>query len=206
MYIDPTVGGFLGIDAHALITGFLYFLYSLGTYAAVRQGILKRQWLWVTAALDIMFAAILARVTEGQTSPSFALFLFAVIAAGSWSELNGTIVVTSACVVMYLVAMAFGTRAPTSIHLMRAGYFAIAGYLVIFFGQQRANFERRLRNLETAAERQNIARSLHDGYIQSLAGVNMRLESCRDMLAERSNQGGAGGNHRAPASDRSGIR
>lgn len=182
MYIDPTVGGFMGIDSYALVTGFLYFLYSLVIYFAVRLRLLKRQWLWISATLDIAFATVLARVTEGQTSPSFALFLFAVIAAGCWSDLLGTALVTLACVTMYLVAIALGPRELTNFHLMRAGYFAIAGYLIIFFGQQRANFENRLRDLEMAADHQNIARSLHDGYIQSLAGVNLRLESCRDML------------------------
>ena len=185
MYIDPTVGGFLGIDSYALVTGFSYFSYSLAVYFAVRQGLINRQRLWITAALDIAFATILARATEGQTSPSFALFLFAVIAAGCWSDLNGTILVTGTCVIMYLVAIAVGPREVTNLHLMRAGYFAIAGYLIIFFGQQRANLENRLRDLETNAERQNIARSLHDGYIQSLAGVNLRLESCRDMLISK---------------------
>jgi signal transduction histidine kinase len=69
-----------------------------------------------------------------------------------------------------------------SVYLMRAVYLAIAGYLIGFFGQQRVNFERRLRELETDAERETIARSLHDGYLQALAAVSLRLESCRDML------------------------
>ncbi len=182
MYIDPNVGGFLAIGSYALMTGLSYFLYSLTVYFVVSRGLAKRQWLWITAALDIAFAAVLTGVTEGQTSPSLALFLFAVIAAGCWSDLRGTVLVTVACVTMYLVALAFSSREPTNFYIMRAAYFAIAGYLIVFFGQQRANYEKRVRDLETAAERRNIARSLHDGYIQSLAGVNLRLESCRDML------------------------
>ena len=31
-------------------------------------------------------------------------------------------------------------------------------------------------------ERQNIARSLHDGYVQALAGVTLRLGTCRELL------------------------
>ncbi len=182
MYIDPTIGGFLKIDSYALITGFCYFLYSAAVYLAVRRGFPKRQWLVVTALLDILFATVLTRLTEAETSPSFAFFLFAIIAAGCWSNLRATVLVTLACVTMYLLAIALGPNPVGNLYLMRAGYFAIAGYLIIFFGQQRAIMEHRMGELENAAERQNIARSLHDGYIQALAGVNLKLESCRDML------------------------
>ena len=68
---------------------------------------------------------------------------------------------------------------------MRAVYLAIAGYLVGFFAQQRANYEARVRELEAQAERQSIARMLHDSYVQSLAGVNLRLESCRELLRRK---------------------
>ena len=50
------------------------------------------------------------------------------------------------------------------------------------FGQLRTKFESRLRELETVEERQNIARSLHDGYVQALAGVTLRLGTCRELL------------------------
>jgi signal transduction histidine kinase len=65
---------------------------------------------------------------------------------------------------------------------MRAVYLAIVGYLIGFFGQQRVDFECRLSELEKEAEREAIARSLHDGYLQALGGISLRLESCHDML------------------------
>jgi signal transduction histidine kinase len=65
---------------------------------------------------------------------------------------------------------------------MRSAYLAIIGYLVGFIGEQRARFEARVRDLETAAERHAIARALHDGYVQALAGVNLRLEACRVLM------------------------
>jgi two-component system, NarL family, nitrate/nitrite sensor histidine kinase NarX len=43
-------------------------------------------------------------------------------------------------------------------------------------------FEVHLRKLESIAERHEIARSLHDGYVQALAGINLRLESCREIV------------------------
>jgi signal transduction histidine kinase len=68
-------------------------------------------------------------------------------------------------------------------YAMRAVYLALAGYVIGFFSQSHMEFEAHLRELESIAQRQKIARSLHDGYIQALAGVNLRLESCRDILA-----------------------
>jgi signal transduction histidine kinase len=91
---------------------------------------------------------------------------------------------------LYILVIAF-SNGLTSDYLMRAVYLAMAGFVIGFFGQQRANFETRLRALEAAAEREAIARSLHDGYIQALAGISLRLESCRDMLNQPSACGSA---------------
>jgi two-component system, NarL family, sensor histidine kinase DesK len=85
---------------------------------------------------------------------------------------------------LYALAVEVSDRLLT-VYLMRPVYLAIAGYLIGFFGQQRAHFERRLRQLEAQAEREAIARSLHDGYLQALAGMSLRLESCRDMLSSK---------------------
>ncbi len=66
--------------------------------------------------------------------------------------------------------------------VMRAAYIAITGYLVGYLGQERLNQEARIRELEADTQREQIARSLHDGYAQALAGVNLRLETCRELF------------------------
>ncbi len=135
----------------------------------------------ISIGLDLIFATIIAYLTEGRTSPSFIFFVFAIVAVGFRMGFRDTLLVTLCCVALYATVVEISDGLVT-VYLMRAVYLAIAGYLISFFGQQRANFERRLRELETAAEREAIARSLHDGYLQALAAVNLRLESCRDML------------------------
>lgn len=182
MYVDPTVGGFLGIGKSALIAVFGYLLYGIAIYLAMRRGFPGHHWLWASAVLDVLFATAITTVTEGATSPSFAFFLFAIVAAGYWSNFRGTLLIASVCVTMYLIAIAYGPDQPPNLYLMRAGYLAIAGYLITFVGEQRTKFEQQVREMEAMAERENIARFLHDGYIQALAGVNLRIESCRDML------------------------
>jgi signal transduction histidine kinase len=64
---------------------------------------------------------------------------------------------------------------------MRPAYLAIMGYLAGYLGQKSLDREHRLRFLEAGIERERIARSLHDGYAQALAGVNLRLETCREL-------------------------
>src|SRR6185369_1650146 len=58
-------------------------------------------------------------------------------------------------------------------YLTRAVYLAITGYSVGFLGRQRRVLESSLNEL---------TRSLHDGYAQTLAAVNVRLENCREMI------------------------
>src|SRR5262249_11716120 len=52
-------------------------------------------------------------------------------------------------------------------------------------GEQRLTFEARLRKLEAITQRQTIARSLHDGFLQALATVNLRLKTGCELLQDR---------------------
>ena len=182
MYVDPTTGGLFGIGAYQLTIVLLYLTYGLGTYLTISHELVTKEVFWVTAAADIIFASLLALFSEGPTSPALALFMFAIIAAGCWADLRSILIVTLFSVVLYLVAILRSGSGIASPYLMRAAYLGIAGYLIAFFGQQRQKFDAKVRELEADAERQTIARSLHDGYIQALTGIGLRLESCRDML------------------------
>ena len=56
--------------------------------------------------------------------------------------------------------------------------------VVVFLGSEPA--EEEIRQFDTAEERHRIGRDLHDGFIQALAGINLRLESCRRLLHDKS--------------------
>jgi signal transduction histidine kinase len=182
LYVDPTTtGGLFHLTTVALVTLLCHLTYSVSFYFALRTGFAIRNLQTVSIVLDLMFATMIAFLTEGQTSPSYIFFVFAILAVGVRASLKVTIAITLSSVVLYLLVIAFADRL-TNQYVMRAVYLAIAGYLIGFFGQQRALFELRIRELETRAERHSIARSLHDGYVQALAGVNLRLETCRELL------------------------
>src|SRR5262249_8066876 len=132
---------------------------------------------------DVLFAAAIALVTEGTTSPFSSFFVFAVLTAGLRSGLRAALVVTALSVGLYVILVVVSAPSNQVFDIaMRAAYLAITGYLIGYLGQERINQEARIRTLEANAQREQIARSLHDGYAQALAGVNLRLETCRELF------------------------
>ncbi len=182
LYIDPSLGGLFHLDNPLLATLLCHLFYSALTYLALRYHVGTIPLRKLSTGLDLIFATGIASLTEGRTSPSFVFFVFAIVAVGFRTGFRDTLLATSCSVALYILIIAL-SGGLMSVYVMRAVYLAIAGYLIGFFGQQRVTFEARLRQLEAEAEREAIARSLHDGYIQALAGIGLRLESCRDMLA-----------------------
>jgi signal transduction histidine kinase len=183
LYADPsTAGGLFHLTSPTLITLLCHLAYSLSTHAVIARKAAPPRWLApATIVLDLMFATTITYLTEGKTSPSYVFFVFAIIAAGIRTGMRGTLKITIAGVALYLMVVILSDKL-AGYYIMRAVYLGIAGYLVGFFGQQRINYEARMRELEAQGERETIARSLHDGYVQSLAGVNLRLETCRELL------------------------
>jgi len=193
VYIDPTQpsltrwlplrGGLFVIDPHARLVMGYYLAYSVGLALLLEGRALSPSRLaQVSTWVDVGFGAAIALVTEGATSPFSAFFAFAVITAGIRSGLRATLRVTALSGVLYLVLIVLSEPNLETRYLMRPAYIAITGYLAGYLGQQRLNQEARIRELETNAERERIARSLHDGYAQALSGVNLRLETCRELL------------------------
>jgi len=183
IYIDPTTGqGIFSIDRYALTTLALHFAYGLTAYSLIRRRVSPEQVFALTTALDILFATAVAFFTEGPTSPSYVFFTFAIIAVGCRTGLRATLWVTVVSVLLYLLLIALSPQGVESLYMMRPAYLAITGCVIGFLGQQRAIFEVRVRELETLAEREEIARALHDGYVQVLAGLNLRFEGLRELL------------------------
>ena len=182
LYVDPSLGGIFHLETYPLIVLLTHLAYSVTTFAVVRFHFRVQRLAQVTLCLDLLFATAVAILAEGSTSPSYTFFVFAIVAVAFRSGFEATLSITLCCVVLYLAVIGVldGVKSP---YMMRPVYLAIAGYLIGFFAEQRAKFEVRVRELENRNERQTIARSLHDGYVQALAGVNLRLEACRELLA-----------------------
>jgi signal transduction histidine kinase len=84
--------------------------------------------------------------------------------------------------VLYLCLILITMRRGADVYIMRPVYLGITGYLVGYLGQQSLELQQRMRQLEVDAQRHRIARDLHDGYAQALAGITLRLEGTRRLL------------------------
>jgi len=194
LYVDPTeptltrwlplTGGAFTVNRYWATVLVAHLIYSLSLFfLTLRSRVPVGRLAMVATCGDVLFAAAVALVTEGATSPFYSFFAFAVLTVGLRSGLRAALLVTGLSVALYMILIV--TAAPSNqvfYILMRAAYIAITGYLVGYLGQERLNQEARIRQLEGLAQRELIARSLHDGYAQALAGINLRLETCRELV------------------------
>lgn len=184
IYIDPSAGEPLHLAGPLLATLTLHLTFSLLVYLWMRRGIAAGlRFVAFVSVLDVLFATGVAVLTEGPTSPAHVFFAFAIIAVGCRAGFRTTLLLTAYGVVLYLPLVWLSSPAERLAFSMRPVYLAITGYLFSFLGQQRLDFETRLGLIQTTAQRHAIARSLHDGYVQALASVNLRLKTCRALLA-----------------------
>jgi signal transduction histidine kinase len=182
VYLDPTeptlffqlTGGLFLIDPYALAVLVLHLIYSVTVYFIVsRPAVSLNRVAVLSMTADVLFGAAVALVTEGTNSPYYIFFLFAVLAAGLRGRRRTALIVTSASLAVYLALILVSRPEGLGFYVTRAVYLAITGYLVAALGRQR-------HILETGFH--GLARSLHDGYAQALAGVNLRVETCRELL------------------------
>jgi two-component system sensor histidine kinase DesK len=194
LYVDPTeptltrwlplTGGAFTINRYWAVVLVAHLLYSLTlVYVHRFPGPPSPRLATIASWGDVLFAAAIALVTEGTTSPFYSFFAFAVLAAGLRSGFRAALIVTGVSVGLYVLIVVVSAPASQVFYIvMRAAYIAITGYLVGYLGQQRLTLDARIRGLEADAQREQIARSLHDGYAQALAGVNLRLATCRELF------------------------
>lgn len=193
VYIDPTLptftrwlpltGGPFMLDPLALAVMLSHLVYSLTLYVLERRRVFTVSRLAsVSTWMDVLFGAVIALVTEGANSPFYVFFAFAVLVAAFRAGLRLALLVTATSALLYLGLILVSHPWGLTFYIMRPAYIVITGYLVGYLGEQRFVLEAKLRAFEAATQRERIARSLHDETVQALAGVNVRLETCRQLL------------------------
>ena len=193
VYVDPTepallpwlnlTGGGFNIDWRALMVMGAHFAYSAVVYVALVRTLPGRNRIVaITAWADVLFGTVITVFTEGTSSPFWAFFVFAVVAAGVHGGLRRSLAVTTVSVALYLCIILSALSGDTNSYIMRPVYLAVVGYLAAYLGEQRIDLQTQVHQLEAVKERNRIARALHDGCVQTLGGVNLTLEGCQELL------------------------
>src|SRR5215471_18147721 len=181
VYIDPTLptltrwlpltGGPFMLDPLALAVMLSHLGYSITFCLLERWRVVSvRRIAIVSTWMDVAFGAAILLVTEGANSPFYVFFTFAVLAAAFRAGLRLALMVTATSALLYLSLILLSHPWGLTFYIMRPAYISITGYLVGYLGEQRRILEARVRAFEAATQRERIARSLHDEYVQALAG------------------------------------
>ena len=143
----------------------------------------------LTNALDVVWIAVIVFSTGGTRTPFFFYYSFPVLTASLRWGLKGSIPVALAGVVLYgivrLTLAAESMEAPIGIDtlLVRSLYLIVLAGIFGYICQFERNQNQRLLTLSRTAgevatlqERRRILFELHDGILQSLATLILRLE------------------------------
>ena len=151
----------------------------------------------LTTSLDVVWIAAIVFSTGGTRTPFFFYYSFPVITASMRWGLRGSLPVALVGVALYgvvritLAAEAMDSPIGIDTLLVRSMYLlllgAIFGYVSEFERKQNERLfalSKTAGKVATLQERRRIMFELHDGILQSLATLILRLESCRARLSD----------------------
>ncbi|MPZ76162.1 MAG: hypothetical protein GEU77_06530 [Deltaproteobacteria bacterium] len=174
-----------------------FVLYSLIVAYLVRQKKSYSEPLGLaTTCLDLLWISLIVFSTGGSRTPFFVYYFFPIITASARWGVRGSIPVALVGVIVYgiirfdllvesLNPLAIDTYIVRSIYLTALAY--IFGYVSEFEKKQNHRLLALSKTAVEAAateERRRITYELHDGILQSLATIILRLEACRSRLLE----------------------
>ena len=168
-----------------------YLAYSLAMVLAVWRSNGVPEWgRRATQAVDLAFFSAMLFFTAGTTSPFNTYFVFAVICATLRWQWRGALWTAAASLSSFLaIGFYLLLREPGFEPyplVVRGIYLAVIAVLVGYMGfyEERTRREISLLAAEAVAteERIRLARDLHDGVLQSLTGIGLRLAVVRSLL------------------------
>jgi signal transduction histidine kinase len=182
----------------SLFSLWLFFLYSLVLlYLTQQNKLMSKNTALASTFLDIAGIALIVFSTGGTRTPFFFYYSFPVLTASLRWGLKGSIPVAFAGVALYavvrlsLAAEAMAQPLAIDTIIVRSLYLILLGCVFGYLSDFEKNQNQRLLALsKTAAEvatleeRRRIAIELHDGVLQSLATLLLRLESARKKLPQ----------------------
>ena len=175
-----------------------FLAYSLFILELVRrQKIISNRIGIITTCFDSVWIFLIVFSTGGTRTPFFFYFSFPVLSASLRWGTKGSVVVALVLVALYglirfsMAAESFNTPMGIDTLLVRSIYLIALAYIFGFVSEFEKRQNRRLLALSDTAvkaaaiqERRRITYELHDGILQSLATIILRLESCRSPLLD----------------------
>ena len=179
-----------------------FLIYSIAVlYLAKKNRLTARPIDILTNSLDVVWIALIVFSTGGTRTPFFFYYSFPIITAGLRWGLKGSVPVALVGVIVYgivrLTLAAESMEPPIGIDmlLVRSLYLivlaGIFGYVSEFERRQNHRLialSKTAEEVATLQERRRIMFELHDGILQSLATLILRLEGCRKHLPDSEKQ------------------
>lgn len=173
-----------------------FLLYSLAVlYLAKKNKLTAPPIDVLTNSLDVVWIALIVFSTGGTRTPFFFYYSFPVITASLRWGLKGSLPVALVGVIVYgivrltLAAESMGSPMGIDTLLVRSLYLlllaGIFGYVSEFERRQNHQLHalsKTAGEVATLQERRRIMFELHDGILQSLATLILRLEGCRTRI------------------------
>ena len=175
-----------------------FFVYSLVVLYLARRNRLTSSPLGIlTNSLDVVWIAVIVFSTGGTRTPFFFYYTFPVITASIRWGLKGSIPVALVGVFLYgvvrlsLAAESMASPIGIDVLLVRSLYLVLLAFIFAYISDFERKQNQRLLALSKTAgqvaalhERRRINFELHDGILQSLATLILRLEGCRLPLSD----------------------
>ncbi len=144
----------------------------------IESRVVRRRVTLSALAMVAIFVAPLEPILSGRVGLFLAFFLLGVVAVGWRDARRRMLVIIVSSLALSLGVVIAAAPANANLYVLQAAYLGTVGYLVAYLGQQwmrRAAVEQRTQ----------IARDLHDGCLQTLAAINLRLATCQELLRRR---------------------
>jgi signal transduction histidine kinase len=172
-----------------------FFIYSLAVlYVTTRERNYSKAFGVITTALDLVWVSLIVFSTGGTATPFFVYYFFPMITASSRYGVKGGLSAAVAGTATYgFIRFYFDWQDLLGIDrfIVRSIYLFVLGYMFGFLSEFEKRQNQKLLALSKTAgavatleERRRIAHELHDGLLQSLATLILRLEACRRQFLD----------------------
>lgn len=184
VWLDPSEPAKYAAMAYGLLVAYNVYSLAIAAFAWRRRPLPRRQGL-VTHVFDLAFFSSFIFFTAGPSSPFNAYFVFSLICATLRWRQRGTLWTALAALGAYLafgLAFAGDPEFELDPFIIRGVYMGVMAVLLANLGAHEQWMRLEMSLLAASEERNRMARDLHDGVLQSLTGIGLRLEAVRRQL------------------------